>query len=83
MADPHRNETTPVRPTAGYPNYAFRYGEGLAWFVADRQVMETWKTGLSKRYMHRYTNPCFPGWLNSERPLRDSCLYVDWTRCAN
>ena len=70
----------PFDPTAGYRTYAFRYDAGLARFVVDGKVMQTWKTGVPKGSMYLYTNLWFPSWLDGKKPLLDSYLYVDWTR---
>lgn len=70
----------PFDPTADYHTYAFRYDEGLARFVVDGNVMQTWKTGVPKGSMYLYTNLWFPNWLDGRKPLLDSYLYVDWTR---
>jgi len=70
----------PFDPTAGYHTYKIRYDRGLARFSVDGNVMRTWKTGVPKGSMYFYTNLWFPNWLDGERPLVDSYLYVDWTR---
>ncbi|HKH11869.1 MAG TPA: glycoside hydrolase family 16 protein [Rubrobacter sp.] len=70
----------PFDPTADYHTYAFRYDEGLARFMVDGNVMQTWKTGVPKGSMYLYTNVWFPNWLEGRRPLLDSYLYVDWIR---
>jgi beta-glucanase (GH16 family) len=72
----------PFDPTAGYHTYAFRYDAGLARFMVDGKVMQTWKTGVPKGSMYLYTNLWFPTWLGGKKPLLDSYLYVDWTRYA-
>ncbi len=70
----------PFDPTAGYHTYAFRYDAGLARFMVDGKVMQTWKTGVPRGSMHLYTNLWFPTWLDGKKPLVDSYLYVNWTR---
>ncbi len=70
----------PFDPTAGYHTYAFRYDAGLARFIVDGNVMQTWKTGVPKGSMYLYTNLWFPTWLDGRRPLTDRYLHVDWTR---
>jgi len=70
----------PFDPTAGYHTYAFRYDAGLARFMVDGNVMQTWKTGVPRGSMYLYTNLWFPNWLDGKKPLVDSYLYVDWTR---
>ena len=70
----------PFDPAAGYHTYAFRYDAGLARFMVDGKVMQTWKTGVPKGSMYLYTNLWFPTWLDGKKPLLDSYLYVDWTR---
>jgi endo-1,3-1,4-beta-glycanase ExoK len=46
----------PFDPTAGYHAYAFRYDAGLARFVVDGKVMQTWKTGVPRGSMDLYTS---------------------------
>jgi endo-1,3-1,4-beta-glycanase ExoK len=70
----------PFDPTAGYHTYAFRYDAGLARFIVDGNVMQTWKTGVPKGSMYLYTNLWFPTWLDGKKPLTDRYLQVDWTR---
>lgn len=70
----------PFDPTAGYHTYAFRYDAGLARFMVDGKVMQTWKTGVPRGSMYLYTNLWFPTWLDGRKPTQDSYLYVDWTR---
>ncbi len=70
----------PFDPTVGYHTYAFRYDAGLARFLVDGKVMQTWKTGVPKGPMYLYTNLWFPNWLDGEKPPSDSYLYVDWIR---
>jgi hypothetical protein len=70
----------PFDPTAGYHTYAFRYDAGLARFMVDGKVMQTWKTAVPRGSMYLYTNLWLPSWLDGKKPLLDSYPYVDWTR---
>jgi endo-1,3-1,4-beta-glycanase ExoK len=70
----------PFDPTAGYHAYAFRYDAGLARFVVDGKVMQTWRTGVPKGSMYLLTNLWFPNWLDGKESPSDSYLYVDRIR---
>lgn len=73
----------PFDPTAGYHTYAFRYEAGLARFLVDGRVMQTWTKGVPTGSMYLYTNLWFPTWLEGRKPTQDSFLDVDWTRYTN
>jgi hypothetical protein len=67
----------PFDPTAGYHTYAFRYDAGLARFVVDGKVMQTWKTGVPKGSMYLYTNLWFPSWLDGRsRSWTPTCTSI-------
>lgn len=83
----HRTHTItkqlPFDPTAGYHTYAFRYEAGLARFLVDGRVMQTWTKGVPTGSMYLYTNLWFPSWLDGKKPIADAYLNVDWTRYTN
>lgn len=67
-------------PTAGYHTYAFRYDAGLAHFLVDGRVVQTWKRGVPKGSMYLYTNLWFPTWLDGRKPKKTVYTQIDRIR---